>query len=85
MPRDAVAAGFVSEGDQIIISTPPGGGGGDKLLAFDKATGGRLGKRRLDAGSTGTLMTHLYRGAKYVVVAIGASSTRQNSWRRVCP
>jgi len=62
---------FVSEGDQINVSTPPGGGG-DTLRAFDKATGQVVWETKLDAGSTGTLMTYMHQGTQYIVVAIGS-------------
>jgi len=61
---------FVSEGDQVNVRTPPNGGG-KKLRAFDKATGKVLWETTLDAGTTGTMMTYLYKGKQYIVVAIG--------------
>jgi quinoprotein glucose dehydrogenase len=61
---------FVSEGDQINVRTPPNGGG-TSLRAFDKATGSVVWETKLGAGTTGTLMTYLYKGRQYLVVAIG--------------
>jgi quinoprotein glucose dehydrogenase len=61
---------FVSEGDQVNVRTPPNGGG-RTLRAFDKATGRVVWERRLEAGTTGTLITYLHRGRQYLVVAIG--------------
>lgn len=64
---------FVSEGDQINVRTPPNGGG-KMLRAFDKATGGVVWETALDAGTTGTLMTYLFKGREYIVVAIGGQN-----------
>src|SRR5205814_2094986 len=64
---------FVTEGDQINVRTPPGGGG-RKIRAYDKATGAVVWEQEMDAGSTGTLMTYLYRGRQYLVVAIGGQN-----------
>ena len=61
---------WVTEGDQINVRTPPGGGG-KKIRAFDKATGKAVWEYEMDAGSTGTLMTYLFKGRQYLVVAIG--------------
>jgi quinoprotein glucose dehydrogenase len=61
---------FVSEGDQVNARTPPNGGG-RKLRAFDKATGQVVWETALDAGTTGSLMTYMYRGRQYIAVAIG--------------
>jgi glucose dehydrogenase len=61
---------FVTEGDQVNVRTPPNGGG-NKIRAFDKASGRVVWEMPLDAGSTGTLMTYLYQGKQYLVVAIG--------------
>jgi glucose dehydrogenase len=61
---------FVSEGDQINVRTPPGGGG-NKIRAYDKATGATIWEYQMDAGSTGTLMTYMFKGRQYIVVAIG--------------
>jgi quinoprotein glucose dehydrogenase len=61
---------FVTEGDQINVRTPPGGGG-NKIRAFDKATGRVVWEYTMDAGSTGTLMTYMFKGRQYIVVAIG--------------
>ena len=52
---------FVTEGDQINVRTPPGGGG-NKIRAYDKATGAIVCEYQMDAGSTGTLMTYLFKG-----------------------
>ena len=64
---------FVSEGDQINVRTPPNGGG-TMLRAFDKATGGVVWETGLGAGTTGTLITYLFRGRQYIVVAIGGQN-----------
>jgi quinoprotein glucose dehydrogenase len=64
---------FVTEGDQINVRTPPGGGG-RKIRAYDKATGRSVWEYEMDAGSTGTLMTYLYKGRQYLVVAIGGQN-----------
>ena len=64
---------FVTEGDQVNVRTPPGGGG-KKIRAYDKATGSIVWEYEMDAGSTGTLMTYLYKGRQYVVVAIGGQT-----------
>ena len=61
---------FVTEGDQINVRTPPGGGG-NKIRAYDKATGRVVWEYAMDAGSTGTLMTYMFKGRQYIVVAIG--------------
>jgi quinoprotein glucose dehydrogenase len=61
---------FVTEGDQVNVRTPPNGGG-HKIRAYDKATGQVVWEMALDAGSTGTMMTYLFQGTQYVVVAIG--------------
>jgi quinoprotein glucose dehydrogenase len=61
---------FVSEGDQVNARTPPNGGG-RMLRAFDKATGQVLWEIDLGAGTTGSLMTYMYRGRQYIAVAIG--------------
>ena len=64
---------FVSEGDQINVRTPPNGGG-RMLRAFDKATGGVVWETGLGAGTTGTLITYLFKGRQYIVVAIGGQN-----------
>ena len=64
---------FVSEGDQINVRTPPNGGG-TMLRAFDKATGGVVWETGLGAGTTGTLITYLFKGRQYIVVAIGGQN-----------
>jgi len=64
---------FVSEGDQVNIRTPPGGGG-RMLRAFDKQTGQVVWETRLDAGTTGTLMTYLYKGKQYLIAPIGGAT-----------
>jgi len=64
---------FVTEGDQVNVRTPPGGGG-KKIRAFDKATGRVLWEYEMEAGSTGTLMTYMYKGRQYLVVAIGGQN-----------
>ena len=64
---------FVTEGDQVNVRTPPGGGR-KKIRAYDKATGSIVWEYEMDAGSTGTLMTYLYKGRQYVVVAIGGQT-----------
>jgi len=61
---------FVSEGDQINVRTPPNGGG-RKFRAFDKATGKVIWETELEAGTTGTPITYLYKGRQFIVVAIG--------------
>ena len=61
---------FVSEGDQINVRTPPTGGG-RKFRAFDKATGRVICETELEAGTTGTPITYLYKGRQFIVVAIG--------------
>ena len=61
---------FVTEGDQVNVRTPLNGGG-RKIRAFDKATGAVVWEHEMPAGSTGTLMTYLYQGKQYLVVAIG--------------
>ena len=61
---------FVSEGDQINVRTPPTGGG-RKFRAFDKATGRVIWETELEAGTTGTPITYLYKGRQFIVVAIG--------------
>ena len=64
---------FVSEGDQVNIRTPPGGGG-RKIRAFDKKTGEVLWETELEAGTTGALMTYLYRGKQYLIASIGGAT-----------
>jgi len=64
---------FVSEGDQVNIRTPPGGGG-RMLRAFDKQTGQVVWETRLDAGTTGMLMTYLYKGKQYLIAPIGGAT-----------
>ena len=64
---------FVTEGDQINVRTPPGGGG-RKIRAYDKATGRVVWEQEMEAGSTGTLMTYVYKGRQYLVVAIGGQN-----------
>ena len=64
---------FVTEGDQVNVRTPPGGGG-KKIRAYDKATGKVVWEYAMDAGSTGTLITYLYKGRQYLVVAIGGQN-----------
>ena len=64
---------FVSEGDQINVRTPPNGGG-KKIRAYDKATGRVLWETELDAGSTGTFMTYMFKGKQYIVIAIGGQN-----------
>jgi quinoprotein glucose dehydrogenase len=49
-------------------------GGGKMLRAFDKATGVVVWETALDAGTTGTLMTYLFKGRQYIVVAIGGQN-----------
>jgi quinoprotein glucose dehydrogenase len=44
------------------------------LRAFDKATGGVVWETGLGAGTTGTLITYLFRGRQYIVVAIGGQN-----------
>jgi glucose dehydrogenase len=61
---------FVTEGDQINVRTPPGGGG-NKIRAYDKTSGATVWEYQMDAGSTGTLMTYMFKGRQYIVVAIG--------------
>ena len=64
---------FVSEGDQINVRTPPNGGG-RMLRAFDKATGRVVWETDPGAGTTGTLITYLFKGRQYIVVAIGGQN-----------
>jgi quinoprotein glucose dehydrogenase len=64
---------FVSEGDQVNVRTPAGGGGRN-LRAFDKNTGRVLWETDLGAGSTGTLMTYMFKGRQFIVVAIGGEN-----------
>ena len=64
---------FASEGDQIDVRTAPNGGG-SILRAFDKATGGVAWETTLGAGTTGTLITYLFNGRQYIVVAIGGQN-----------
>jgi quinoprotein glucose dehydrogenase len=63
---------FVTEGDQINVRTPPGGGG-RYLRAYDKASGRVVWEYALEAGSTGSLITYLYKGRQYLVYAIGGT------------
>ena len=74
---------FVREGDQVNIRTPPGGGG-RMLRAFDKQTGQVVWETRLDAGTTGMLMTYLYKGKQYLIAPIGGQCTSPNSSRSGC-
>jgi len=64
---------FVTEGDQINVRTPPGGGG-RKIRAYDMRTGAGVWEYEMDAGSTGTLMTYMFKDRQYVAVAIGGQN-----------
>jgi quinoprotein glucose dehydrogenase len=64
---------FATEGDQVNVRTPPGGGG-KKIRAYDKATGAIVWEYEMEAGSTGTLVTYMYKGRQYLVVAIGGQT-----------
>jgi quinoprotein glucose dehydrogenase len=64
---------FVTEGDQIASRMPPGGGG-NEIRAYDKKTGDVVWEYAMDAGSTGSLMTYMYKGKQYIVIAIGGAT-----------
>ena len=73
---------FVGEGDSIMAAparVPPGmplalapGAGGPKLRAYDKATGQVLWETELPAGTTGAVMSYMFGGKQYILVAIGS-------------
>jgi quinoprotein glucose dehydrogenase len=48
------------------------GGGGNKLFAYDKATGAKLGRLTLPANQSGIPMTYAVDGRQYLVLAVGA-------------
>jgi quinoprotein glucose dehydrogenase len=72
---------FVGEGDPIMaaparvpasmpLSLAPGAGG-NKFRAYDKATGQVLWETELPAGTTGAVMTYMFEGKQYILVAVG--------------
>jgi quinoprotein glucose dehydrogenase len=66
---------FVSQGDSIMVRTPPGGGvNGNRIRAYDKQTGAVVWEMQLPAGTTGAMMTYLYRGKQYIVAPIGSTT-----------
>ena len=62
---------FMGEG----FNTDPGGGppygGGKMFRAFDKATGAVVWQMELPAAATAPVMTYMWQGKQYIVVAIG--------------
>jgi len=73
---------FVGEGDPIMAAparVPEGmplslapGAGGRKFRAYDKATGTVLWETELPAGTTGAVMSYMFEGKQYIVVAVGS-------------
>jgi quinoprotein glucose dehydrogenase len=48
------------------------GAGGNKFRAYDKATGQVLGETELPAGTTGAVMSYMFGGKQYLLVAVGS-------------
>jgi quinoprotein glucose dehydrogenase len=73
---------FVGEGDPIMAAparVPSGmplslapGAGGRKFRAYDKATGNVLWETELPAGTTGAVMSYMFEGKQYILVAVGS-------------
>ena len=62
----------VIAGERDFFTTPEGKRGA-MLRAYDKATGKDAGAVFMPAGQTGTPMTYMLNGKKYIVVAIGGT------------
>ena len=54
----------------LVFATTRGG----RIVAVNEATGAVVWEYEMDAGSTGTLMTHMYKARQYIVVAIGGQN-----------
>jgi quinoprotein glucose dehydrogenase len=53
------------------LSLAPGAGG-RKFRAYDKATGNVLWETELPAGTTGAVMSYMFEGKQYILVAVGS-------------
>jgi len=74
MPLATPTLLFVSQGDSIMAATPPSGANGKLLRAYDKASGAVLWQTELPAGTTGAIMTYMYRGKQYIVAPVGGTN-----------